>query len=66
MMTGLVDFYGVHAFWLWVAIAAAVLDDFDSVFLLVALALIVLWKHRENIERLIQGSEPRVGAKKDG
>ncbi|HEY9236504.1 MULTISPECIES: NfeD family protein [Phenylobacterium] len=25
MMTGLVDFYGVHAFWLWVAIAAAVL-----------------------------------------
>ena len=47
-------------------IAAAVLDDFDSVFLLVALALIVLWKHRENIERLIQGSEPRVGAKKDG
>ena len=47
-------------------IAAAVLGDFDAVFLLVALALIVLWKHRENIERLIQGTEPRVGAKKDG
>lgn len=47
-------------------IAAAVLGDFDSVFLLVALALIVLWKHRENIERLIQGTEPRVGARKDG
>ena len=47
-------------------IAAAVLGDFDAVFLLVALALIVLWKHRENIERLIQGTEPKVGAKKDG
>lgn len=47
-------------------IAAAVLGAFDLVFLLVALALIVLWKHRENIERLIQGREPRIGAKKDG
>ncbi len=47
-------------------IAAAALGDFDSVFLLVALALIVLWKHRENIERLIQGTEPRVGSRKDG
>ena len=47
-------------------IAAAVLGDFDSVFLFVALALIVLWKHRENVERLIQGHEPRIGAKKDG
>lgn len=47
-------------------IAAAVLGDFDAVFLLVALALIVLWKHRTNIERLIQGTEPRVGSTRDG
>jgi glycerol-3-phosphate acyltransferase PlsY len=47
-------------------VAAAALGDFDAVFLLVALALIVLWKHRSNVERLIQGKEPRVGAKKDG
>jgi glycerol-3-phosphate acyltransferase PlsY len=47
-------------------IAAAALGDFDAVFLLVALALIVLWKHRANIERLIQGNEPRIGAKKNG
>ena len=47
-------------------ITAAVLGDFDAVFLLVALALIVLWKHRANVERLIQGNEPRIGAKKDG
>jgi glycerol-3-phosphate acyltransferase PlsY len=46
-------------------IAAAVLGDFDTVFLLVALALIVLWKHRANIDRLIQGSEPRIGAEKN-
>ena len=47
-------------------VTAAVLGDFDAVFLLVALALIVLWKHRANVERLIQGNEPRIGAKKDG
>ena len=47
-------------------VTAAVLGDFDTVFLLVALALIVLWKHRANVERLIQGNEPRIGAKKDG
>jgi glycerol-3-phosphate acyltransferase PlsY len=47
-------------------VTAAVLGDFDTVFLLVALALIVLWKHRANVERLIQGNEPRIGANKDG
>jgi len=26
----------------------------------------VLWKHRANVERLIQGNEPRIGARKDG
>jgi acyl phosphate:glycerol-3-phosphate acyltransferase len=45
-------------------VAAAVLGEFDLVPLLLALALIVLWKHRENIARLIEGSEPRVGAKR--
>ncbi|WP_326523335.1 glycerol-3-phosphate 1-O-acyltransferase PlsY [Sphingomonas sp.] len=42
-------------------VAAAVFGRFDDVFLLVALALIVVWKHRENIDRLISGTEPRVG-----
>jgi glycerol-3-phosphate acyltransferase PlsY len=31
---------------------------------LAGLAVIVLWRHRENIARLRAGSEPRVGAKK--
>ena len=44
-------------------VAAALLDRFDLVPLLLALALIVLWKHRENIGRLIEGTEPKVGAK---
>ena len=34
-------------------------DDLTLMFL--ALALIVLWRHRANIERLIEGTEPRVG-----
>jgi len=30
------------------------------------LAVIVLWRHRENIARLRAGTEPKIGAKKDG
>lgn len=32
---------------------------------LAGLALIVLWRHRENIARLRAGTEPRIGGKKD-
>ena len=42
-------------------VAAAATGRFDLVVLLVALALIVIWKHRDNLERLIAGTEPRVG-----
>ncbi|PCG07913.1 acyl-phosphate glycerol 3-phosphate acyltransferase [Sphingomonas ginsenosidimutans] len=45
-------------------VAAAMLGRFDIVPLLMALAGIVLWKHRANVARLIDGTEPRVGAKK--
>ena len=44
--------------------AAALFGRFDLVLLLLALALIVLWKHRENIERLAAGEEPRIGGAK--
>ncbi len=44
-------------------VSAALMNRFDIVMLLVALALIVLWKHRENIERLLAGTEPRIGRK---
>ncbi len=42
-------------------VAAALFDRFDLVLPLLGLALIVLWKHWANIERLLQGTEPRVG-----
>lgn len=45
-------------------VAAAVFGRFDLVLLLVAFALMVLWKHRGNIERLLDGTEPRVGSRK--
>lgn len=41
--------------------ASAVLGRFDLMLLLLALALIVLWKHGDNIGRLLNGTEPRVG-----
>ncbi len=46
-------------------VAAALLDRFDLVLPLLALALIVLWKHWANIERLLQGTEPRVGKRSE-
>ncbi|QCB41414.1 glycerol-3-phosphate 1-O-acyltransferase PlsY [Sphingomonas sp. PAMC26645] len=44
--------------------AAALFGRFDLVLLLLALALIVLWKHRENVDRLFSGTEPRIGRPK--
>lgn len=42
-------------------LVAAWCGRFDIVLLLLACALIVLWKHGPNIERLLEGTEPRVG-----
>ena len=42
-------------------LSAAFFAQFDLVLPLMALALLVVWKHRENIERLLSGAEPRVG-----
>jgi glycerol-3-phosphate acyltransferase PlsY len=42
-------------------VTAALTDRFDIVLPLLAFALIVLWKHGENIERLLEGTEPRIG-----
>lgn len=47
-------------------VAAAMLGAFDLVPLLMALSFIVLWKHRANIGRLVDGTEPRIGASKSG
>ena len=45
-------------------VSAAFFSAFDIVLLLLALAALVLWKHRENIDRLLSGTEPRIGGKK--
>ena len=36
----------------------------DLVPVSLALALIVLWRHRANIARLLKGEEPKVGSSK--
>ncbi|MEG3164500.1 glycerol-3-phosphate 1-O-acyltransferase PlsY [Sphingomonas sp. PB2P19] len=43
-------------------VAAAAFERFDLVLMLLALALIVVWKHRDNIRRLLSGTEPRIGS----
>ena len=47
-------------------LSAAAFGRIDLVVLLLALSAIVLWKHRENIERLAKGAEPRIGGKRNG
>ena len=45
-------------------IAAAIFGYYDLVPMLAACTLIIFWKHRTNIERLIDGTEPRIGKSK--
>jgi len=47
-------------------VSASFFGRSDLVMLLLALALIVLWKHRSNVERLLNGTEPRIGGSKNG
>jgi glycerol-3-phosphate acyltransferase PlsY len=47
-------------------VTAAVLGRFDLALLLLGFGLIVVWKHGANIARLLNGTEPKVGANKDG
>lgn len=45
-------------------IAAALVGHYDLVALLTACTLIVFWKHRSNIGRLMDETEPRIGSSK--
>ena len=47
-------------------VAAAVAGRFDLALLFLGFALLVLWKHRDNLDRLLAGTEPRVGAGGNG
>ncbi|MEQ1725707.1 MAG: glycerol-3-phosphate 1-O-acyltransferase PlsY [Sphingopyxis sp.] len=48
-----------------VPLAAWAVGRADMVPIGAALALLVLWRHRDNIERLLKRTEPRVGGKPD-
>jgi acyl phosphate:glycerol-3-phosphate acyltransferase len=44
-------------------VVAALLERFDLALLFLGFGLLVFWKHRANLERLLAGTEPRVGGK---
>ncbi|MBV9841119.1 MAG: glycerol-3-phosphate 1-O-acyltransferase PlsY [Sphingomonadaceae bacterium] len=44
-------------------VVSAACGHFDLVVLLLPLTLLVLFKHRANIERLLEGTEPRIGSR---
>ena len=47
-------------------VVAALLGRFDLALLFLGLGLLVVWKHRDNLERLLSGTEPRVGESRNG
>ena len=46
-------------------VAAMLMGQGALVPAMLSMGLIVLWRHRANIGRLLQGAEPRIGKKKD-
>lgn len=46
-------------------VVAALLGRFDLALLFLGFGLLVFWKHRVNLERLLAGTEPRVGGAKE-
>ena len=51
---------------LFTPVYVAVVGRFDLALLFLAFGLLACWKHRSNIERLLAGTEPRVGRGGDG
>lgn len=45
-----------------VPIAAVIVGHYSWTPMFIGFALLVIWKHRANVERLIAGEEPKVGA----
>ena len=43
-------------------VSAALMDKDELFPLVLAFALLVIWKHRPNIQRLFNGTEPKIGA----
>jgi glycerol-3-phosphate acyltransferase PlsY len=42
-------------------VAAAAGGQSDAVLVLLGMTLFVVWKHRDNISRILDGTEPKVG-----
>ena len=46
-------------------VMAAAIGRFDLSLLFLGFALLIVWKHRANLDRLMSGTEPRIGRRRD-
>lgn len=53
------------AFALSPALAYVWMENENLAFFSGIIAILVFWRHKENIQRLLKGEEPKIGAKKD-
>lgn len=44
-------------------VTAAIMGELNAAFLFAGMAVLVLWKHRDNIGRLLKGTETKIGQK---
>lgn len=56
---------GAFAAVLATPVAASLFGRPDLTLMFLGLALLVLWKHADNIARLLEGTEPRIGERRD-
>ncbi len=63
LITRMVSVASIGAFWS-LLIAPLIAGNAEMLLFIVALAILITWKHRANMQRIRAGTEPKIGKKK--